>query len=72
MIVKILLPNAKGQALAQAGNKFYIIPSNGYYRNQEVVLNEGEGKELPSLLYAIAELDAVELNKMINIVKENW
>ncbi|MCF7927205.1 MAG: hypothetical protein K9L74_06515 [Candidatus Izimaplasma sp.] len=71
-MVKIIVSNIKGKALAERENKIYIIPAEGYYRNQEIMINLDLAIQVPSLLHGIATLYNDDFEEAVKFIKENW
>ena len=72
MVAKILFPNINGRAIVEVGKTIYVIKNNGYYRNQEIVIDEKEAFQMPSLLYAIEVVHKGKLEEAVKFIKENW
>lgn len=72
IIVTIQIANVNGKAVATAGNRTFIISANGYYRQQEVLVDLDTAVEMPSFLYTLDVVFEGRTRDAINFIKENF
>jgi len=72
MIAKVVIENISGRALIQTGNTLYIIPAQGFVKNQEMSFEPENGVEVPSILYGIAMMFKDDFPEAVKFIKKNF
>jgi hypothetical protein len=71
-VVKVIIPNIRGKAIVQSGNDLYIVPSRGFWTNQEIQIDLKDAVKVISLLYGIDMLFNNNFDEVVEFIKENW
>lgn len=72
MIGTVIMSNVNGRTLVRNGSRLYIINSGGHYKNEEVIFNEKEALEMPSMLFALSMMSERNMNKAVEFIKKAW
>jgi hypothetical protein len=71
IIVKIVVPNVNGKAIAQSGDQIFILPADGYHKDEEVFVNRNGLIKVPSMLYALSIVFDDNFADAVKFIKEN-
>lgn len=71
-IARVVFGNIKGKAIVTCGSETYIVPSLGYHKDQEILIDTEKAIKAPSLLFALAMTYEGTFEEAVAFIKENW
>ncbi len=71
IMVRIVIPNINGKAVAQQADSIYVLPADGFHKGQEMLVNKNKLIKVPSMLYALSILFEDNFAEAVKFIKEN-
>ena len=72
MIGTVVVSNVNGRTLARKGDRIFILNTIGHVKGEEVVFEEKEAIEMPSMLYALSMLGEKNMSRAVQFIQNNF